>query len=112
MTTQTELEDKIVELYKDAGFPCSRMDIGITVMKMSEEQRQDLIAMIDSMSARGDDASYIAGNVGHNLGGLKAEFLNGPCGFLPRSSGHAKRKDDTTAKRLKAAGVNLKAAGM
>jgi len=86
-----ELEKKIAAIYKEAGFELDRLDTGVTLMKMSRKQKTDLAAMIDWLAARGDDASYIAGQIGHDLNGLKWEFLNGPAGFLPRSHGYAKK---------------------
>jgi len=86
-----ELEQRIVDLYKAAGFPFDRMDIGITLMKMSEEQTDDLVAMIDTFEALGHDPDYIAENIDHDLSGLKSGFLNVPgseC-FLPRSHGYS-----------------------
>ncbi|MBW1784811.1 MAG: hypothetical protein JRL30_29215 [Deltaproteobacteria bacterium] len=86
-----EIENKIAAIYKAAGFPLDKMDVGITLMKMSETQLADLSAMIDYLQSQPNMRhGFIAAQVGHDLGGLKAEFINGPCGFSPRSTGYAK----------------------
>lgn len=85
-----DLDTKIVRIYKDAEFPLDRLDVGITLMKMSDGQVQDLLAMVDYFMGK-EDAGFVAAQIGHDLGGLKNEFINGPCGFSPRSTGFAKK---------------------
>ena len=84
-----DIENKIAGIYKKAGFPLDRLDAGITLMKMSPQQLKDLLAMINYLQDNGEEPIYIAGQVGHDLNGLKFEFINGPSGFSPRSTGFA-----------------------
>ena len=86
-----EIENRVVDVFEAAGFPLDRMDVGITLMKMSRAQQADLIAMIDYLTQHGKKPSFIAAQVGHDLNGLAVEFINGPSGFSPRSHGYAKK---------------------
>ncbi len=94
--TELELSNTIAELYKAAGRDQDRMSDDITLSKMSAMQRNDLAAMIEYFQS-GDkgqrEPGYILANVGHDLAGLKAGFLNliEDGGFSPRSSDYAAR---------------------
>ncbi len=87
-----EIEQKIADIFAAATFPFDRMDAGITLMKMSTPQKTDLWAMTDSLTEQGNEPSFIAAQIGHDLNGLKHEFLNGTSGFSPRSHGYAAKK--------------------
>ena len=87
--TENETEKKVADLYQEAGVPLNKLDVGITLMKMTSGQLADLNAMIDYYQGK-ETASFVAAQVGYDLGGLKNQFINGPCGFSPRSKGFAK----------------------
>lgn len=95
--TERELSDRIAGLYKSAGWEHDRMSDDITLMKMTVKQRDDLAAMIVYFANHGDEGQqevgYILANVGHDLAGFKAGFLDMPdgLGFSPRSWGYAVR---------------------
>lgn len=89
-----ELDQKIFDLACKAEWPIDRMDVGITTsIAMTDEQRDDLAAMIDFLDNRKDSASSIMANVMHDITGLKAVYLKDPSGncFSPRSTGYASR---------------------
>jgi catechol-2,3-dioxygenase len=90
-----ELEKKVFDLAERADWDIDRLDIGITIsIAMTDEQRNDLAAMIDFLESRKDSLDSIMANVMHDLSGLKAIYLKDPSGncFSPRSDGYAKRK--------------------
>lgn len=91
---EIELLQVIKSYHEKVDIPCDTIDIGITLNKMSQEQRDDLAAMIQWLheNTYGDD-SYLLYQVLHDLNGLKAVFLGLPEGqcFSPRSSGYAKK---------------------
>jgi len=90
-----DLEQKVFALAELAEWDINRLDAGITIsIAMTDEQRDDLAAMIDFLESQGDSPSAIMANVMHDLSGLKAVYLKDPSGscFVPRSSGYAKRK--------------------
>ena len=91
VTKENTLSETIASLFKQVHFTQDRLATDITLMKMSDVQIDDLAAMIDFLKASGDTASYILGQVSHDLMGLKAGFLGLPEGdcFSPRSSGYA-----------------------
>ena len=84
---------KIKELHQDAKQTFNGMDVGITLFKMSDQQVDDLNSMIAFFELNDRTAGYILSNVAHDLNGLKAEFISGPCGFSPRSTGYAEKSE-------------------
>jgi len=89
-----ELVEKVFALSELAEWDIDRMDVGITTsIAMTDEQRDDLAAMIDFLESQKNTPSSIMANVMHDLSGLKAVYLKDPSGscFSPRSSGYTKR---------------------
>jgi len=89
-----ELEKKVFALASKAEWDINRIEVGITVsIAMSNEQRDDLVAMIDFLESQNDELGSIMANVMHDLHGLKAVYLKDPSSrcFSPRSAGYAKR---------------------
>ena len=90
-----ELEQKIFALAELAEWDnIDRTDVGMTIsIAMTDEQRDDLAAMIDFLESQKDAPSSIMANVIHDLCGLRAVHLGEPRGdcFSPRSSGYAER---------------------
>jgi len=90
-----ELEQKLFALAELVEWDINRLDVGITTsIAMTEEQRNDMAAMIDFLEAKKDKPASIIANVMHDLSGLKAVYLKDPAGecFSPRSAGYATRK--------------------
>lgn len=87
---ELELEQKIVDVHNAARTTCDRMNIGITCMHMTQEQRDDLAAMMEYFK---DDKSptWLMGQVMHDIWGIKNVILNGDDCFVPRSHGYAKK---------------------
>lgn len=87
------LLQSIQKLHSQIAYPCDSLDIGITLSKMTDEQLDDLSAMVQWMKDNNNDCSYILAQVVHDLNGLKAGFLGLPegIGFCPRSSGYDKK---------------------
>ena len=90
-----ELEQKVFALAELAEWDnIDRTDTGMTIsIAMTDEQRDDLAAMIDFLESQKDAPSSIMANVMHDLCGLRAVHFGEPHGdcFSPRSSGYAKR---------------------
>ena len=90
-----ELEQKVFALVELAKWKnIDRVDAGMTIsLAMTDEQRDDLAAMIDFLESQNDTPSSIMANVMHDLCGLRAIYFKEPHGnsFSPRSSGYAKR---------------------
>ena len=111
LTEEFVLFSRITKL-SDESFDIDRLDLGVTLTKISQEQRDDLAGMIDFLDNEDWPEGSILGQVMHDTYGLKAEILEGPCGFSPRSHGYAKKVEDNKVQALKKAGVNIAAAGM
>ena len=90
-----ELQQKIEELFQSADYHnYDSLDLGCTLLTaMSEEEKDDLSAMIDCLEDSGVEPGQIAFNVIHDLSGCKARHFHLPRGdcFLPRSHGYTKR---------------------
>lgn len=92
----TELESKIRALTEALSYELDPIDLGITVtVAMTAKQVEDLEAMFDSLMAGSMNKIEVLYNILHDLGGLKAAYLNkqeahyvDDC-FVPRSSGYA-----------------------
>jgi hypothetical protein len=82
------LREKILE-YKHAPF--TRLDLAMTIeLAMTEEERQNLIAMIDHMQKE-EKPEHIMFNIIHDLQGFKRRHIQGLVCFVPRSASYAKK---------------------
>jgi hypothetical protein len=83
----------VSDLFTETNMEHDQLDTAITLDKMSDEQREDMAAMIEYFRNNDETASYILAQVCHDLAGLKAGFLGLPegIGFSPRSAGYAVR---------------------
>ena len=88
------IEEAIIAISKRAGREIDRKDIGITLtVAMTQGQLEDLVVMMGFLVGQKKSASYILGNIMHDLNGLKAIHLELPegDGFSPHSFGYAKK---------------------
>lgn len=100
MAKETVLSDSSVlykvlrTLYDNNNLEFKGMDLGCTLhYACSDDQIKDMLGFISWCLNNNEDGMYILANIGHDLNGLKREYLNEENGFSPRSYDHKKYID-------------------
>ncbi len=99
MDTEIQLYNEVKQLHDRCDWVYDAIDIGVTISKITEQQRLNLLSMIETLTSDNKEQQYILGNVMHDLNGLNDEIQNEPYGFSPRSFSYCKRTEPTEQAR-------------